>query len=84
MKRCILSYRFSSSRNSLFQIAEQKAADKERKAKYVDNMLKASRMRKINEQSVQERQQQKEREKEGDQFADKEVRRIFLKSNSTL
>ncbi|PAV83111.1 hypothetical protein WR25_07760 [Diploscapter pachys] len=55
------------------KIAVQKEADKERKAKYVDNMLKASKMRKINEQSVQERQQQKEREKEGDEFADKEV-----------
>ncbi|KHJ75198.1 hypothetical protein OESDEN_25186 [Oesophagostomum dentatum] len=55
------------------KIAEKKKADKERKSKYALDIIKAHKRRELEQQSREERQQQKERIEEGDQFADKEV-----------
>ncbi|KAK5977255.1 Nuclear speckle splicing regulatory protein 1 [Trichostrongylus colubriformis] len=55
------------------KIAERKKADKERKSKYALDIIKAHKRRELEQQSREERQQQKERVEEGDEFADKEV-----------
>ncbi|EYB81925.1 hypothetical protein Y032_0371g130 [Ancylostoma ceylanicum] len=55
------------------KIAERKKADKERKSKYALDIIKAHKRRELEQQSREERQQLKERQEEGDQFADKEV-----------
>uniref|UniRef100_A0A8L8KR42 RING-type domain-containing protein n=1 Tax=Heligmosomoides polygyrus TaxID=6339 RepID=A0A8L8KR42_HELPZ len=55
------------------KVAEQKKADKERKSKYAMDIIKAHKRRELEQQSREERQQQKERVVEGDEFADKEV-----------
>ncbi|KAJ1350685.1 Nuclear speckle splicing regulatory protein 1, partial [Parelaphostrongylus tenuis] len=55
------------------KIAERKKADKERKSKYALDIIKAHKRRELEQHSREERQQQKERLEEGDQFADKEV-----------
>ncbi|KAK6743978.1 hypothetical protein RB195_010964 [Necator americanus] len=55
------------------KVAEKKKADKERKSKYALDIIKAHKRRELEQQSREERQQQKERVEEGDQFADKEV-----------
>ncbi|CAJ0598661.1 unnamed protein product [Cylicocyclus nassatus] len=55
------------------KIAERKKADKERKSKYALDIIKAHKRRELEQQSREERQQQKERVEEGGQFADKEV-----------
>ncbi|CAD6188470.1 unnamed protein product [Caenorhabditis auriculariae] len=52
---------------------EQKKADKNRESKYALAIIKAHKRREIETHSREERQQQKERQKEGDMFADKEV-----------
>ncbi|PIO67844.1 hypothetical protein TELCIR_10394 [Teladorsagia circumcincta] len=55
------------------KIAERKKADKERKSKYALDIIKAHKRRELEQQSREERQQQKERVQEGVEFADKEV-----------
>ncbi|KAK6050281.1 hypothetical protein COOONC_12214 [Cooperia oncophora] len=55
------------------KIAERKKADKERKSKYALDIIKAHKRRELEQQSREERLQQKERAQEGDEFADKEV-----------
>ncbi|VIO90660.1 Hypothetical 45.1 kDa protein C16C10.6 in chromosome III, putative [Brugia malayi] len=54
------------------KIAEIKAADKERKSKYAEQILEAHKKRLLAQQSREERKQQKEREAEAGQFDDKE------------
>ncbi|EFO21578.2 hypothetical protein LOAG_06908 [Loa loa] len=54
------------------KIAEVKAADKERKSKYAEQILEAHKKRLLAQQSREERKQQKEREAEAGQFDDKE------------
>ncbi|VDM55921.1 unnamed protein product, partial [Angiostrongylus costaricensis] len=55
------------------KVPERKKADKERKSKYALDIIKAHKRRELEQHSREERQQQKERSEEGDQFADKEV-----------
>ncbi|KRY93461.1 Nuclear speckle splicing regulatory protein 1 [Trichinella pseudospiralis] len=52
---------------------EDKEARKDRKPKYVHSLLAAAHKRQMEFEAVEERKQQREREAEGDQFADKEV-----------
>ncbi|KRZ72065.1 Nuclear speckle splicing regulatory protein 1 [Trichinella papuae] len=52
---------------------EDKEAKKDRKPKYVHSLLAAAHKRQMEFEAVEERKQQREREAEGDQFADKEV-----------
>ncbi|KAL4002970.1 hypothetical protein ACH3XW_5690 [Acanthocheilonema viteae] len=54
------------------KVAEIKAADKERKSKYAEQILEAHKKRLLAQQSREERKQQKEREAEAGQFDDKE------------
>uniref|UniRef100_A0A8R1TMX2 DUF2040 domain-containing protein n=1 Tax=Onchocerca volvulus TaxID=6282 RepID=A0A8R1TMX2_ONCVO len=54
------------------KIANIKAADKERKSKYAEQILEAHKKRLLAQQSREERKQQKEREAEAGQFDDKE------------
>ncbi|VDM49621.1 unnamed protein product, partial [Toxocara canis] len=55
------------------KVAEQKAADRERKSKYAEQIIKAHKRRLLEQQSREERKQLKEREAEGGEFDDKEV-----------
>ncbi|KRZ97093.1 Nuclear speckle splicing regulatory protein 1 [Trichinella sp. T8] len=52
---------------------EDNEAKKDRKPKYVHSLLAAAHRRQMEYEAVEERKQQREREAEGDQFADKEV-----------
>ncbi|CAB3401856.1 unnamed protein product [Caenorhabditis bovis] len=52
---------------------EQKQADQKRESKYAAAIIKAHARRQLENFSREERQQLREREKEGDEFADKEV-----------
>ncbi|EFP10629.1 CRE-CCDC-55 protein [Caenorhabditis remanei] len=52
---------------------EARKADKKRESKYAESIIKAHARRQLETFSREERQQIKEREKEGDEFADKEV-----------
>ncbi|CAI2348752.1 unnamed protein product [Caenorhabditis sp. 36 PRJEB53466] len=52
---------------------EARKADKTRDSKYAENIMKAHARRQLEQFSREERQQLKEREKEGDEFADKET-----------
>ncbi|KAM3724677.1 Nuclear speckle splicing regulatory protein [Dirofilaria immitis] len=54
------------------KIAKIKAADKERKSKYAEQILETHKKRLLAQQSREERKQQKEREAEAGQFDDKE------------
>uniref|UniRef100_A0A915ASM8 Nuclear speckle splicing regulatory protein 1 N-terminal domain-containing protein n=1 Tax=Parascaris univalens TaxID=6257 RepID=A0A915ASM8_PARUN len=55
------------------KVAEQRAADKERKSKYAEQIIKAHKRRLLEQQSREERKQLKEREAEAGTFDDKEV-----------
>ncbi|CAI4222310.1 unnamed protein product [Auanema sp. JU1783] len=55
------------------KISEQKKKDENRESKYASELIKSKLRRDLEKQSREERQQQLEREKEGDEFADKEV-----------
>jgi len=46
---------------------------KDRKAKYIENLLKTAEKRKLEDEARNERLVQKERENEGDMFKDKEA-----------
>uniref|UniRef100_A0A8R1DWB6 DUF2040 domain-containing protein n=1 Tax=Caenorhabditis japonica TaxID=281687 RepID=A0A8R1DWB6_CAEJA len=52
---------------------EARKADTTRESKYAENIIKAHARRQLEQFSREERQQIREREKEGDEFADKEV-----------
>lgn len=52
---------------------EARKADKNRESKYAENIIKAHARRQLEQFSREERQQLREREKEGDEFDDKEV-----------
>ncbi|VDN01088.1 unnamed protein product, partial [Thelazia callipaeda] len=54
------------------KIAEIKAADKDRKSKYAEQILETHKKRVLAQQSREERKQQKEREAEAGKFDDKE------------
>lgn len=70
---CLISCSQQRLDDLLFQVAKQKEADKNRKSKYAEDIIKAHQRREIEKQSREERKQQKERDDEGDEFADKEV-----------
>ncbi|VDK50924.1 unnamed protein product [Anisakis simplex] len=55
------------------KLLEQKTADRERKSKYAEQILKAHKRRLLEQQGREERKQLKEREAENGEFEDKEV-----------
>lgn len=53
--------------------SDPKSAPKDVKPKYMDKLLKSAELRKVEQERRSEKTIQKEREAEGDQFADKEA-----------
>ncbi|XP_065196804.1 nuclear speckle splicing regulatory protein 1-like isoform X1 [Sycon ciliatum] len=67
-------------------VAEAKKGPKDRKPKYVHQLLKNAAARKLDDERRQERQAHREREKEGDEFGDKDayITPSFLKKQAEL